>query len=268
MSKRVDQEQNTRVRERFTRTAEAFARLAVPHRVEDGERIARLAEARSEDVGLDLACGPGTFTIALAQRTRLVFGLDLTPAFLGLARQRAGEQDAGNIRFLCGDATVMPFRDETFDVAVCGYSFHHMREPLRALQELARVVARGGRLAVVDLYTPDGFDPNAADRIERIRDASHVHTFVRAEFCETVERAGFRIRATETLERVRLFSEWMQIAGRKPDDPAWRESRRLMETDLADDASGFHPLLLPASGGVESEMEFTQSSLFLGATKA
>jgi ubiquinone/menaquinone biosynthesis C-methylase UbiE len=268
VSEPVDREQNARVRERFTRTAEAFTRLAVSQRAEDGERIARLAQARAEDVCLDLACGPGTFTTVLARQARLVFGLDLTPAFLSVARQRAVEQGAGNILFLCGDATAMPFRDEAFDVAICGYSFHHMREPLRALRELARVISRGGRLAVVDIFTPEGFDPSAADRIEQARDESHVHTFDADELGKTVERAGFRVQASETLERPRQFSQWMQIAGWKPDDPAWRESRRWMEKDVEEDASGFHPRLPPASGEAEPEIEFIQSALFLAATKS
>lgn len=266
----ADFEQNERVRDRFTRTADAFAQLAVPPRAVEAEKIVQLAQARPEDVGLDLACGPGTFATALARRARRVFGVDLTPAFLRLARKRAVAQGLANIRFLCGDATALPLPDESIDVAVCGYSFHHMREPQRALRELARVVRRGGRLAVVDLYTPEGFDPEAADRIERARDISHRRTFTRDEFLRTVERAGFTVDATETLERSRRFSEWMRIAGWNLDDPAWRESRRLMEAHLSNDETGFQPLLMtdPGPDDPEPEIQFTQRSLFLGATKS
>jgi ubiquinone/menaquinone biosynthesis C-methylase UbiE len=263
----VHSEQNELVRERFTRSAEAFARMAVPHRNGDAEMVARLAAPRPLEAALDLACGPGTFTIALAQRARHVFGLDLTPALLERARRRVSEESVTNVTLVCGDATALPLPDESIDAAVCGYSFHHMSEPLRALQELARVVRRDGRLALVDMIVASDADSEAIDEIERARDASHRHTFRRAEFPETVERAGFRVRTVEPLDRARRFSEWMRIAGWAPADPGWRNTRRLMEAGLADAAAGFEARLLPAEGGAEPEIEFVQSSMFLAASK-
>jgi ubiquinone/menaquinone biosynthesis C-methylase UbiE len=263
----VQRGQNDLVRERFTRSAEAFARLATPHRSGDAELIARLADTKPEAVALDLACGPGTFTMALARRSRHVFGLDLTPALLDRARRRASDEGAGNVTLFCCDATALPLPDASVDAAICGYSFHHMSEPLSALRELARVVRRGGRLALVDIIVSRDADSEAADEIERARDASHRHTFRRAEFPETVERAGFRVRAIEQLDRARLFSEWMRIAGWAPADPAWRNTRRLMEAGLPDEAPGFRAQLLPADGEAEPEIEFVQSCMFLAASK-
>ncbi|HVB98424.1 MAG TPA: methyltransferase domain-containing protein [Candidatus Dormibacteraeota bacterium] len=267
MSDRPDPDQNSLVRERFTRTAEAFAKTTVSMRAGEGEKIVQLAQAQPEDIGLDLACGPGTFAIPLAHRTRQAIGLDLTPAFLSLARKRAGEKGVENLWLLCADATAIPIRDKSIHVAVSGYSFHHMKDPLRALGELARVVVPGGRVALVDLYTPEGFDPGVNDRIERVRDASHCHTFTRAEFCQAVEQAGFRIHSMELHEDPRRFSQWMHIAGWKPDDPVWREVRRLMEKELTEDASGFHPRTVAADGPGEPEIEFTHSCIFLAATR-
>jgi ubiquinone/menaquinone biosynthesis C-methylase UbiE len=268
VTNRADSEQNELVKERFTRTADAFVRIAVPQRAAEAERLASLVQTSREDVGLDLACGPGTFAIAIAPLSCRMLGVDLTPAFLRRARDRANEQAVANVWFVCGEATALPIRDGSIDFAVCGYSFHHMREPQRALRELARVLGSRGRLGVVDIYAPDGLDPNAVDRIERARDASHFHSFTRMEFREAVERAGFQIHTAEALQRRRLFSDWMQIAGWKPDDPAWRESRRLLEGHLTEDSSGFHPRLLPAKENAEPEIEITQPVLFVGAIKS
>ena len=262
-----DREQNEKVRERFTRSADAFSRFAVPYRVGDTDVIARLADPGPEDLALDLACGPGTFTLALARRAKFVFGLDLTPALLSFAGARISEERAENVALVCADATAIPFPDESIAVAVCGYSLHHMSEPLVVLRELARVVRRGGRVALVDMYVPEGADAEACDAVERARDASHRHTLGRAEFPAIVEAAGFSIRSAETLERPRRFSDWLRVAGWGPNDPASRNSRRLLEATLADDAAGFHPRLLEDSGDGEPEIEFIQSSLFLAATK-
>ena len=267
MSNVPDREQNEKVRERFTRSAEAFVKFAVPHRGVDAETIARLAEPLPTDVGLDLACGPGTFTVALARKTKLVLGFDLTPALLERARRKASAEGAENVALICGDATALPFRDGAFDVAVCGYSLHHMTEPRLALEEVSRVLRPGGRLAVVDLYVPEGADEETHNGVERARDASHTNTLTRRRFPRLVEAAGFRVRSAETLERPRLFSEWMQIAGWEPDDPHWGETRRRMASTVSGDAGGFHPHLLAGPGDGEPELEFTQSCLFLAAVK-
>ena len=268
MSEGSGREQNELVRERFTRSADAFSRFAVPYRVADTEVIARLASPRPEDLGLDLACGPGTFTLALARRARFVFGFDLTPAMLGFARRRLSEESIENVALVCGDASALPFPTGSIDVAVSGYSFHHMSDPLGVLRELARVVRRGGRVALVDIFVPEGADAEANDGIERARDASHNHTLGRAEFPAIIAEAGFRIDATESLERPRLFNDWLHVAGWQPDDPAARKTRRLLEATLSSDAAGLHPRLVAGSREAEPEIEFIQSSLFLAAEKA
>lgn len=263
-----DREQNERVRERFTRSADAFVKFAVPHRGGDAEKIARLAEPLPTDSGLDLACGPGTFTMALARKAKQVFGFDLTPALLDLARRKASAEGVENVTLICGDATALPFGDRSLDVAVCGYSLHHMSEPRLALEEVARVLRPGGRLAVVDLFVPDGADEETHNGVERARDVSHTNTLTRSGFPRLFEAAGFRVKSAETLERPRLFNEWLRIAGWEPDAPHWRETRRRMEATLSTDAAGFHPRLLPGPDNGEPELEFIQSCLFLAATKA
>jgi ubiquinone/menaquinone biosynthesis C-methylase UbiE len=268
MSEASEREQNARVRERFTRSAEAFVRLAVPNRGGDVETVIRLAEPRPSDVALDLACGPGTFTIALARRVKQVFGLDITPALLELARRAAQKQRTPNVTLVCGDAMALPWPDGFIDVAVSGFSFHHMADPFLALRELARVVRRGGRLAVVDLIVPEGADPEANDRIERARDPSHTHALPPGDFRRMIEDAGFRTRSAESTERMRHFVDWMRVAGWEPEDPASRETRRLMEADIGGDASGFHPRFIPGAAGAEPDIEFTQSCMFIAASKA
>jgi ubiquinone/menaquinone biosynthesis C-methylase UbiE len=263
-----DREQNEKVRERFTRSADVFSRFAVPYRVGDTDVIARLADPGPDDLALDLACGPGTFTLALARGAKFVIGLDLTPALLAFANKRIREERAENVALVCADATAIPFPDESVSVSACGYSLHHMSDPLAALRELARVVRRGGRLALVDMYVPEGAQPDACDAIERARDASHRHTLSRPEFLDMIEEAGFRIRSTEPLERPRLFSDWLKVAGWGPNDPASRNSRRLLEATLADDAAGFHARLLESAGNGEPEIEFIQSALFVAADKS
>ncbi len=267
MSARNEQEERERVRSRFTRSAEPFAKFALATRTADADRLVALAAPQPAELVLDLACGPGTFTFPFAPRVRFVHGLDLTPALLESAQAAAKERRLRNVLLTCGSAYGMPYRDGAFDLATCGYSLHHFAEPARALAELARVLRPGGRLILLDMLVPEGADPARTNAIERARDNSHARTLTKPEFVAMVESAGLRVRAIEFAERLRSFADWMRVAGWGPTDRAWIETRRLMEATIADDAASFRPRLVQGEAGTKAELEFTQSSMFVLAEK-
>ena len=260
-------EQQDRVRERFTRTAEQFAKFSLSTRSEEAEKLATLALPLLRDatqaVALDVACGPGTFTRAFAQRVKLIHGIDLTAAMLDLARAAAEKEGLRNCVFERGDAAALPYEDARFDLGVCAYAFHHFADPAGAIRELARVLRPGGVGALVDMLVPNGADPDAANAIERARDASHETTFTAEELCTLMESAGPRVCVREVGTRERSFDDWMQIAGWQRGDAAYAEARRLMETHLERDTSGFAPRRIAGS----DDLAFTQTSLFVVAEK-
>ncbi len=259
----ADREHLERVRSRFTRTAQQFARFALATRGDEAERLAQLAAPRGDEVALDLACGPGTFTRAFAARVRFLHALDLTPAMLEQARQAGAQARLTNIAFACADANSLPFADSALGVAVCAYSFHHFLEPGRPVGELGRVLRRGGRVAIADMIVPDGADPEWTNRIERTRDSSHARTLTLAELHDLLEAAGLRVVVTEIGERLRQFDDWMETIGSPLGTSAYAETRRLMEASIPGDTAGFHPRLVPGS----SRLEFVQTSAFVVAEK-
>jgi len=254
------------VRERFTRTAQQFASFSLTKRSAEAERLAELAAPRADCLAVDFACGPGTFTQALAPRVLRVCGVDLTPALLAQAQHASFEAGQKNVRFVCGDAGAVPLADASVDLAVCGYSFHHFDSPAQVAREMARIVRRGGRVAVVDLILPRPEHEAAHNAIERARDASHVRTHTADELGELLVAAGLRIVAKGPGERVREFDDWMRIAGWGPDDDAYAETLRLLEASMPGDTAGFHPRWVE-SGGRQRVLEFVQTSYFLVAEK-
>jgi ubiquinone/menaquinone biosynthesis C-methylase UbiE len=258
----ADREHLERVRNRFTRTAQSFARFALATRGDEAERLVMLAAPRGDEVALDLACGPGTFTRAFAPRVRFLHALDLTPAMLEQAREALAQAGLGNIAFARGDANALPFADSVLGLAVCAYSFHHFLEPARPVRELGRVMRRGGRVAIADLIVPEGADAEWTNRIERARDSSHARTLRLAELHDLFETAGLRVLASELGERLRQFDDWMQIMGAGPGTQAYVETRRLMEASIPGDAAGFHP-----RRNAQNEIEFVQTSAFIVAEK-
>ena len=267
-----DSGQLGRVRERFTRTAEEFARFSLATRAEEAAFLVRLVAPQGTERALDLACGPGTFARALAPRVRFLLALDLTPALLAEARGAVARAQLANVAFLCSNALALPLPDASLDLAICGYSVHHFADPVQALAELVRVTQRGGRIGLMDLVAPE--EPERAtanNHIERTRDASHVTTLRPSDFRAMAESAGLRVLEAHFAERPRSFDDWMQIAGWHPGDPSYTETRRLMEASIAGDTAGFHPRRVtqaePSSVAAAGDIEFVQTSFCLAAEK-
>ncbi len=270
MSSTPESRQLDLIRERFTETAKSFGDYVLAGRGSEAEKLAALATAGAENASqwraLDLACGPGTFARALATRVRFVVGLDLTPALLLRARQALGEAGASAISvtaFACGDGNRMPFADGTFDLAVCGYSIHHMLHPARVIAELARIVRPGGRVAIVDMVARDGFDRELHTRIERARDASHTQSLFAGEFQTLLQDAGMRALASELEEKTRNFDVWMNAMKVPPGTAAYAETRALLESTLSNDAAGMRPRVT-----AEDQLEYSLPSLYVVAEKS
>jgi SAM-dependent methyltransferase len=141
------------------------------------ERLAGFCELSGEERALDAGAGAGTYALALAPSVREVVGLDPVPELLAEARRLAAERGAGNVTFVKGDATALPFAAGSFDLAACARTLHHVRRPELVVAELTRVVRPGGKVLLVDqLASPDPLEALARDRLERLRDASHERT--------------------------------------------------------------------------------------------
>jgi ubiquinone/menaquinone biosynthesis C-methylase UbiE len=263
------QQQKNLVREQFTRTAQVFGDYAVASRVAEAERLARMVNANDSDRAVDLACGPGTLALRFARHVRWICGLDLTPAILERARRSAAADGLANLDFAIGDAQSLPFADGSLDIAVTSYSLHHFPDAARAIGEMARVVKRGGRVGIFDIFVPD--DPQVSElnnRIEVLRDPSHTRTITREEFESHFAAHGLRILETSVQDNSRAFDHWTLVAGLKPGDRAYIEARRLMEDSIADDAAWFHPRFEPAEDGSGArELVFTNTTLFIAGEK-
>lgn len=91
---------------------------------------------------LDIACGTGNYTSALAASGGYWYGLDLSMGMLRSARSKGS-----GLRLVRGDAAAMPFPDRNFDGAVCTMALHHLPHLAPVFREAFRVL-RGGRLVI------------------------------------------------------------------------------------------------------------------------
>jgi ubiquinone/menaquinone biosynthesis C-methylase UbiE len=100
---------------------------------------------------LEIAPGPGYFAIELAKLGDYkIAGLDISETFVEIARANAAKAGV-QVDFRRGNASNMPFDDETFDFLLCRAAFKNFSEPKRALDEMHRVLKRGGQALIIDL---------------------------------------------------------------------------------------------------------------------
>jgi len=150
-----------------------------------------LAQLAPGDAVLDVGCGSGWFSGAVARAGFSVVGVDVSPVAIARARRRCP-----GIEFAVSGEDSLPFPDGAFSVAWCGETLEHVRDGLGLLAEIARVVGPGGRLLV---STPDhgarrrlwlgvnrrAFEANFEPR------ADHLRFFTRRTLTATLEAAGF-----------------------------------------------------------------------------
>ena len=99
---------------------------------------------------LDVATGPGYVAGAAVGRGATVVGVDFSAPMLAEARRHHP-----GIDFQAGDATALPFPDESFDAVVMSFGLLHLHRPDRALAEAHRVLRTGGRLAFTVWARPE-----------------------------------------------------------------------------------------------------------------
>lgn len=166
--------------EQFTQQAADYSRLALNA---PSNRRTLLRDALSptpDDLALDIACGTGAATLALAPSVQRIVGLDATPAMLDEARANQQREGLNNIEWREGDVYNLPFEDGAFSIVLCQSAFHHFARPRDVIAEMARVCRPGGRIAISDV-TPAPDKVKAYDEIEIMRDPSHTHAFTLQE---------------------------------------------------------------------------------------
>jgi len=181
--------------------------LAAYQRAYAAELRAMIADLplRPGDRVLDMACGEGAYTCWLAERVGphgFVHGVDISPAYLSLARERAAASAQRDITgFQTGDIASLTFDDHTFDLAWCAQSMYTLPDPVRALRELRRVTRPGGTVAIFEndtlhqLLLPWPVELELAVRAAQLRSINDTTPesakfFIGRELCKAFAAAG------------------------------------------------------------------------------
>jgi ubiquinone/menaquinone biosynthesis C-methylase UbiE len=161
------------------------------------EVIEALALAAGERV-LDIGSGPGLLALEMAVKVGpkgRVLGVDLSSAMIELAKSRAGGH--AHIGFEPGDALNLPAADGAFDVVVSTQVLEYVENVTGALQEIHRVLRRGGRTLILDTdydsLVLNSLDTALTRRVLEAWDGHFVHAHLPQTLSRELKAAGFVI---------------------------------------------------------------------------
>ncbi len=187
------------IRETYERIAEHFAET----RQHPWPEVTAFCADRNGDRALDIGCGNGRHTELLVDCAREVYGVDISPRLLMIARQRLPQT-----AFVAGDAAALPVRTDVIDLALYVATIHHLQTRAyrrQSLDELARVLTPDG-VALVSTWSTahDRFDasPDAATGFDTdlewtLPDGEEVprfyHIYAPAEFEADIRASALQI---------------------------------------------------------------------------
>jgi demethylmenaquinone methyltransferase / 2-methoxy-6-polyprenyl-1,4-benzoquinol methylase len=121
-------------------------------------QMVKAANLQKNSRVLDVACG--TCDVALEINSQLrggprIFGLDFSLGMLRLGQKKLIEQDKKNITLLNADALNLPFQNHIFDAVFIAFGIRNIMDRQRAVKAFFNVLKNGGRLAVLELTTPE-----------------------------------------------------------------------------------------------------------------
>ena len=178
------QKRKDKLRNYFDELAGRFGRHYVPGRSWKGlsEVLLRLMPPM---VIADLGAGEGTLALMLAQRAERVIAIDNSGKMVEYGTQVARSHGVENLEYRLGDLEELPIEEAEIDVALFHQSLHHALHPQKAINEAARILRPGGRIAVVDLLK-HGFEE------ARELYADVWLGFSQVELIDLLREAGFR----------------------------------------------------------------------------
>jgi ubiquinone/menaquinone biosynthesis C-methylase UbiE len=201
---------NQVISEQFGNTAASYLTSAVHAQGADLQDLAAYAAAYPQARVLDLGCGGGHASFAMAPCARQVVAYDLSVQMLDVVRAAAVDRQLPNIEVQQGSADRLPFADASFDVVCTRFSAHHWRNLPQALQEAARVLKQGGRFIVIDTAAPaDVLADTYMQAIELLRDTSHVRNVSLSSWQKLIAGAGLQVAFSKSWKLSLEFSSWV-----------------------------------------------------------
>lgn len=206
--------QESLVSQTFGSAATSYLTSSVHASGKDLEHLAEIIQRKPAGVVLDIGCGAGHASYAVAPVAQEVVAYDLTPEMLSTVTKTAAEKRLQNVKAVQGAADSLPFKEAHFDWVISRYSAHHWQKIPKCMEEVRRVLKPDGGVIFIDVAGNETplFDTHL-QAVELLRDGSHVRNYSGSEWLRFFAEAGF---AAEIVERWRIsieFASWIKRIG-------------------------------------------------------
>lgn len=182
--------------------------------IEMAARIKKIITGKTDI--LEVASGPGYLSIELAKNADYnVTGLDISATLVEIAKGRAQKESVA-VKFVAGNAADMPFAAAQFDFVICNAAFNYFAEPLKALNEMHRVLRPGGKALIIDIRN-DITDEEIDYITERMQLGKINSMLTSLHFKQVLRKRAYSIEQMEQLVRAssfeyhRIDKEWINF---------------------------------------------------------
>ena len=142
---------------------------------------------------LDIGTGTGylAFPLAAQYSTSTVYGIDIAERIIEKNNETVKENGISNLIFQAFDGLKYPFEDESFDLIVTRYAFHHFPNVEAAIQQINRLLVKGGMILVSDPMRNDKDINGIIDEYMRVKKDGHIQFYSADELDELFINNGF-----------------------------------------------------------------------------
>jgi SAM-dependent methyltransferase len=195
----------------FGSTAANYVTSAVHAGGADLVQMVEIASRMAGAKAIDLGCGGGHVSYALAPIMSEVTAYDLSADMVAAVAAEAKNRGFANIVTRQGPAEALPFADAEFDAVFCRYTTHHWPDVRRGLREARRVLKAGGIAVFSDVIAPElPVLDTFLQTFEMLRDPSHVRNYSAAEWMAIAAQAGFAVTGFTRRRLPLQFDAWVK----------------------------------------------------------
>ena len=200
---------HTAVRDQFSQHTDYYAQSSAHAKGDTLDVILEFADPKGTERVLDIATGTGFTAFTLAPKVSHVVATDLTPEMVAKAAELAQEQAIENVVFSVAAAESLPFATASLDLVTCRLAPHHFQDVPKFLREVHRVLRTDGLFCLVDSVSPE---PEKLivwqNRVEALRDNSHVYGRPPSQWDAMIADAGFSIEKTAHVRNAQMSFLW------------------------------------------------------------
>jgi ubiquinone/menaquinone biosynthesis C-methylase UbiE len=178
---------------------------------------------------LDVAAGTAIMSRAIAPFVSRVVAIDISKDMLEQGRIQTKSVNLKNIDFVEGAVEDLPFDDNSFDLVISRFAFHHFVQPEIVISEMKRVCKKNGLVVIVDITPNDAVLSENYNYYERLRDPSHTEALTSQDFINLFNKLNIICDSIDTSRVEVNLNNWLSLTNT---DYAVRNK---IKTDLLND---------------------------------